>query len=250
VGIQGGRVENAARHGINRSPDPLDVYIGISLMGVDNVEPAPVPQLHVDLAGAILMVARDYQASADSRKVGGEIERPLRSNCLDHPLGPLAAGQLLHLADDLVVVVQRHGDIGAQLQRQLEGKGPPGNGDHPRTCSSCQPGEQRAEEADPDNDDGLPRLNVRAPENVHSTAEWLPWEKPAGEIFGEWHDSICCSDVVLGIGPIGKRGYTIAHLNSGHLGADGIHHSPAFMPWASRLRRVLEPGTPFPERQA
>ena len=65
---------------------------GIALMGVDDVEAAPVPQLHVDLPRSVLVVAGDDQPTAFGCQLGGKIERPLLADSLDHPLAKASAG--------------------------------------------------------------------------------------------------------------------------------------------------------------
>src|SRR5947209_18423170 len=61
---QPGDVELAGANRLHRLAEPGRVHRGISFVGVDHVEPAPIPQLHVDRAGSVLVIAVDDQTAA------------------------------------------------------------------------------------------------------------------------------------------------------------------------------------------
>ena len=54
-------VEHTAHHRVNRGAHAVHVDRGVALVRVDHVQPAPVPELHVDLSRPVLMVAGDHQ---------------------------------------------------------------------------------------------------------------------------------------------------------------------------------------------
>ena len=56
----------------------------VALVRIDHVQAAPVPELHIDLARSVLVIAGDDQPPALAREFGGEIERPLRAHGFDH----------------------------------------------------------------------------------------------------------------------------------------------------------------------
>ena len=82
------------------SRTPCGIDRRIALVGVDHVEPAPVPQLHVHLARTVLVIAGDDQPAALGGEFGGEVERPLLAHRLDHPLAEAPPVRALHLLDD------------------------------------------------------------------------------------------------------------------------------------------------------
>ena len=62
--VEGARVEPAGGDRLDRRAHALDIDLRVALVGVDDVEAAPVPQPHVDLARAVLVVAGDDQPAA------------------------------------------------------------------------------------------------------------------------------------------------------------------------------------------
>ena len=95
MGVERARVEAAGGHGVDGVADARHVDLRVALMGVDHVEAAPVPELHVDLPRPVLVVAGDDEATALARQLGGKVERPLLADRLDHAVAEGAAGQLL-----------------------------------------------------------------------------------------------------------------------------------------------------------
>src|SRR5207302_186438 len=93
-------------HESNSSNEPTicaygaDGYRRIALVGVGDIESAPVPQLHIHLPRTILMIAANDQPAVFTRQLGGEIERPLLADRLDHSVAEFPAGQFPHSLDD------------------------------------------------------------------------------------------------------------------------------------------------------
>ena len=88
--------------------------------------------------------------------------------------------------------------------------GPPRDRDHPRPGLAREPRQDRAEEADADDRDGLPRLDLASAEDVHGAAERLAREGLSGERIGQRHDGVGVGDVVLGVGVVGQRRDAVA----------------------------------------
>src|SRR5687767_15099521 len=73
VSVQAGGIEDTGGHGLDRSADALDVHLRIALVSIDHIEPSPVPQLHVDLSGSVLVVAGDHQTTTYPGQIGCQI---------------------------------------------------------------------------------------------------------------------------------------------------------------------------------
>src|SRR5947209_2431046 len=159
-------------------------------MGIDDVEPAPVPQPHVYLPRPILVITSDDQAAALARELSCEVERPLFADRLDDAVAERAAGQLFYLADDRVVIVHRDRLRRAHAARNLKRERPPRDRDHARTGIAREPRQDRAEEADADDRDRLPTRDLAAAENVHGATERLAGKRLARERIRKAHDRI------------------------------------------------------------
>src|SRR3954447_11529135 len=122
-------------------------------MGVDHVEAAPVPELHVDLPRPVLVVAGNDEATALARQLGRKIERPLLADRLDDAVAEGTAGELLDGADDALVVGHRDRLGGARGAADMEREGPPRPRDDPPPAFAREPRQDRAEKADADDRD-------------------------------------------------------------------------------------------------
>src|SRR5205823_13954724 len=61
------------RSRLNRLAHAADSNCRITFVRVDDIESAPVPQLHIHLPRPILMIAGDDETSVFARQLGGEI---------------------------------------------------------------------------------------------------------------------------------------------------------------------------------
>jgi hypothetical protein len=62
------------------------VHLRVSLMRVDDVESAPVPELHVYLSWSILVITGNDESSAFRSEFTGQIQRLLGARSFDHTL--------------------------------------------------------------------------------------------------------------------------------------------------------------------
>src|SRR5690606_26228777 len=122
--------ETLANRG-DRFPHALTYDLGIALVGVDHVDPAPVPELHVDLPRSILMVPGNDQPPTFTGQLTRQLGRPLLTDRLDHAVAEKTSGKRLRLLYDPVVVVHHEGVRGAHPARHLQGVPPPRDRDHP-----------------------------------------------------------------------------------------------------------------------
>ena len=80
------RIENAGFDRGNRLSHSRDVHLWIAFVGIDDVEPTPVPELHVYLTWSVLVITSDDEASSLARKLTRQIERLLSPGCFDDAL--------------------------------------------------------------------------------------------------------------------------------------------------------------------
>ena len=74
VRVQRQRIHHARLHRQDRAAYAIDVHVRVSLVRVDDVEPAPVPELHVYLSWSILVITSDDQPATLARQLTREIE--------------------------------------------------------------------------------------------------------------------------------------------------------------------------------
>src|SRR4051812_8817117 len=118
MGIERRWIEHAIAQEIHRAAYAGDIGGGIALVGIDHVQPPPIPQLHVDLAQSILVVTGDDEPPAFGSDFGSEVEWPLRADGFDDALAPASIRQAFHFVDDPYVIV--HDDRFARTERAGE----------------------------------------------------------------------------------------------------------------------------------
>src|SRR3954469_10023637 len=96
MGIKRARIELPAADRLDSIADALHVNSAIALVRADNVEPAPVPKLHIHLPEPILVIARNDQSSPLFGQLPGKIERPLLTRGFDHDITEFAVGKVFH----------------------------------------------------------------------------------------------------------------------------------------------------------
>src|SRR5690606_6528488 len=116
-------------HGRDRLAHAPHVDLRLPLVRVDDVEPAPIPELHVDRTRPVLVIAGDDQPAALARQLRGEIERPLRADALDDALTHPALRQVPNLADDGLMILERDPLVGAHPPREIARKRATGDRD-------------------------------------------------------------------------------------------------------------------------
>jgi hypothetical protein len=161
---------------------PSTYWPRIALVRVDDVDAAPVPELHVHLAEAVLVVAGDDQAAALGSHLAGEIQRPLQADRLDRPLAPTPVGQPLDLVEDARVVVHDDGLGGARGARHFERERPARDGDDAGAGVHRELREQRAEEADADDGPVCPASMPLRPKMLTAQPSGSPaWPRLSSE---------------------------------------------------------------------
>lgn len=137
-----GWIQSAAGHCIDGLAYTMHIDSRITFVSIDHVEAAPVPHLHVDLAGTVLVIAGDHEAAALSGQFSCEIQGPLLADGLDHYVTETSFREAPHLLDELPVIahldhlmsigcandIERVGaardrnNMGAGVHRQLDQK--------------------------------------------------------------------------------------------------------------------------------
>src|SRR5215212_8958584 len=87
--LEGVRVERpwihrTGLHRNNRFAHRCDIHFRIAFVRVDDVEAAPVPELHVDLSRTILVITRDHESPTLTRKLACQIQRLLFAGRFDY----------------------------------------------------------------------------------------------------------------------------------------------------------------------
>ncbi|MDP9771286.1 UNVERIFIED_ORG: hypothetical protein QE434_000075 [Rhizobium sp. SORGH_AS 755] len=142
-------------------------------MRIDDIKPAPVPQLHIDLARPVLVIAGDDQPAAFGRQFACEIKRPLFAHRFDDTIAEAPVSQLPDTFNDAPVIIHLDKLSRAHPVRYFQRKRPPRYGNDPCPAAGGKLRQQRADEADTDDGDRLPCLNPAAFEDVHGAAEGL-----------------------------------------------------------------------------
>src|SRR5205814_10509274 len=171
VRVERTRVDCSRGDGIHRHADAFGVYRRIALVRVDHVEPSPVPQEQVRLAGTVLVKPGDDEPPAFRRELAGKVERPLRSDAFDDALAQAAASHFAHLVENAPVVVHRDHDLRAETPGEILRERTAGDGDDPRADARRESAEKRTEKADADDRDRLSFSDVATAEDVHGAAE-------------------------------------------------------------------------------
>src|SRR5690606_18043280 len=83
-------IELSAQHRCYRTLDAAAAARERAFMGIDHVERAPVPLLHVHLAQSVLVVAGNYQASMLGCERTRQVESLLHADCFDDAFVPSA----------------------------------------------------------------------------------------------------------------------------------------------------------------
>ena len=72
----------------------------IAFVRIDHVQAAPVPELHIDLARPVLVIAGDDEPAALSGEFGGQVQRPLLPDRFDHAVATPPSVNFLDPGDD------------------------------------------------------------------------------------------------------------------------------------------------------
>ena len=228
MGEQRLRIEPAGRHRSDGFANTLHINLLLALMGVDYVEAAPIPELHVDLPRTVLVISRDDKSPPLPRQFRGEIEWPLLADGLYHAVTEGAGGEIAHPLDDGVMILERNDLLRAHAARKIESERTPRYRDHPRArigrklCKYC------AQKSDADDGDRLPGFDAAAPEDVHRATQRLSGKGPIAELLRQRHHGVRRSEVVFGIGLERERRDTCALLQL-YPGANSIDDAPCLM---------------------
>src|SRR5690625_33389 len=165
------RIEIARFESSKCGVETVEIFGGISFVGIDDIETAPVPELHVDLARTILMITCDDETAADFCQFAGKIERILESCRFDRDIAKFVIGQFFDGFDHFPVFVESEGFERAEILGGLESVGPSGNRDDAGASLDCECCEKGAEKPDSENGDGISRFDSAASENIHGAGE-------------------------------------------------------------------------------
>ena len=86
-------VESSMRDGVHGFAHARDVNARVTFVSVDDLEPAPVPQLQVDLARPALVIAGDDETPSLARQLGGQVEWLLFAGGFDYQIAASALSQ-------------------------------------------------------------------------------------------------------------------------------------------------------------
>src|SRR5690625_1107841 len=100
-------IEFAARNGCKSILQAFEITGGFAFVGIDDIESAPIPKLHVDLPRPVLMIPSDDEAAADFRQFAGKIKRFCKPGCFDRAIAKIAVGKFLNLFDDSAFFLDR-----------------------------------------------------------------------------------------------------------------------------------------------
>ena len=140
------------------------------------------------------------------------------------------------------MVVHRDRVGGAEAPRQIERSGAARDGDHARAGVARKLRQDRAEEADPDDGDGLARLDRAATKDVHRASQRLARERClAGKRIRKLHQPVGAGDIVVGEAPAGEPGDPVAEREAAHAGPERIDDAPGLMAEPAGLAGVGEP---------
>src|SRR5438270_6760459 len=157
----------------NRGADALHVDLGVAFVGIDDVETAPVPELHVHLAWSILMESGDDEPPAFSRQFACKIERVLLADRLDDTITQKAPGSFFDGSDDSITIIHWKSFGGSHPARDIAREGSSRHGDDPCSRRVRKPSQQCPEKADSDDGNRVPCCDLAAAKDVHCTAERL-----------------------------------------------------------------------------
>src|SRR6185437_11646551 len=155
------------------------IYGGIAFMCVDDVQPAPIPLLQIDVSRTVLVIACNDQARAYARELGGNVQRLLGSSRLDHTVTAVVARERPRLRHGAGGVFERNHRGRAHALSHLERKRPARQRHDPRPGARGERCQRRADEAYADDREGLTTLDLAAAENIHDAGQGLAWEWPA-----------------------------------------------------------------------
>src|SRR4051812_14733524 len=108
------RIKLAVSDGSGGVADALEIHFGVAFVRVDDVDAAPIPELHVDVPEAVLVIAGDNQTAAHGGEFSGKLERPLVAGDLDDSIAPIISRESSHLTEDAAVIV--HLDCGRRAE--------------------------------------------------------------------------------------------------------------------------------------
>jgi hypothetical protein len=90
--IQRHGIERATRHRIHSHTDTFYDDSWVTLVRIHNFEPTPVPELHIYLAEAVLVIASNDESAPHARELACELKRLLLAHGFDDPLTSHPAG--------------------------------------------------------------------------------------------------------------------------------------------------------------
>src|SRR3954462_3745745 len=96
---QWSRLKHLFRYRLNRVANAPSVRLERTLVRVDDVKTLPVPQLHIHLPSAVLVIARNHQSSSFTNQLRREVQGSLLADRFNDPIAEPAARQLGDSAD-------------------------------------------------------------------------------------------------------------------------------------------------------
>ena len=89
-------VQRAFGQPIGSGLDPGDRLARIALMGIDDIDAAPVPKLHIDPPRRVLMISRNDEPAANGDELASQVERLLFTGGFNDTRAPGAVSPLHH----------------------------------------------------------------------------------------------------------------------------------------------------------
>ena len=100
-------------------------------MRVNHIKTAPVPELHIDLPQAVLVIAGNNEPAPYLRQLARQIKRFLLAHGFNDALASGIPSQRFDLGQHPPGVIQSHRGSCPTVSGDLQGKGTSGNGNHP-----------------------------------------------------------------------------------------------------------------------
>src|ERR1051326_7556730 len=188
MGEKRSRIEAVFGDGDGRFADPLDIDLGIALVRIDDIEATPVPELHINLSGTVLMISSDDQPAALARELGRQVQRPLLSHCFDDAITAGSRREFLDLANNPPVIIHHDRFGSAKFSRQFQRKGPSGNREYLRASVDSQLHQESTQKANSDDRDFLPGLDRTPFEDIDGAAQSFAWKRRLSEGLRKWND--------------------------------------------------------------
>ena len=234
-------VQSSARDRLDGLAHALHIDLRVALMSVDDIDPAPVPKPHVNRVRPVLMIAGNDQLAALGGDFSRKIKRPLLAYRFDHPFAEKSSGQLLDAFNNRLMVGHRDRLGSAIFPCDVKAVVAPRNGNHPCARVGRKTSEKRPREANTNDGDRLPRLDVSLSEDVEGAAERLAWEGLSGKPVGKFHQLVGIGHIMGRVAVVAERGDAVPDRKAGNPFANRLDHALSFMPHSARLSWIGEP---------